>query len=716
MQGPGDPKDGTNDIMEAAHLMAEHLPTRLHPLATLAYNYWWSWTRGGDALFHDLDPERWSRCGHNPVRLVQEVTHSRSAAVASSEAYTARLTAFHDQFEREVGQPQTRSPQDASVTAFLCAEFGVHGSLPFYAGGLGILAGDFLKEASDRGTPMVGIGLFYQQGSFHQRLDTSGWQHEYWLETDSDRLPAVVVTASDGTPLTIRVPVHGRTVSVRVWRVDAGRVPLYLLDSDHPDNTPADRWITARLYVGNRDLRLAQYALLGIGGVRALRAMGIPTGLFHLNEGHAALALVELLREELTKGSTLDDATARIREQTRFTTHTPVAAGNEAFGGDQLRAILPGLAEGTGLTWQELLPLGRTRPGDEGEPFGLTPLALRLSGTANGVSQLHGTVARSMWQGLWPDRAVEDVPIAHVTNGVHGRTWIAPEMAALVYRYVPDWQDAPPPDDPAWDALFEIPDDEIWEVRCQLRTRLGALVREQSVTDRLGRGASVSYSESAARMWDENALTIGFARRIATYKRLALVTRQPERGLRLLTGDRPLQLVIAGRAHPLDDGAKHTVQQVFALNDLPNAAGRVVFLEDHDMELAAQLVQGCDLWVNLPRALQEASGTSGMKSVLSGGLQLSVLDGWWAEAYKPGNGWAIEPDPGLSHEEQDHRDAEQLFSLIENEVLPLFYERDSRGIPVDWVSLIKTSMRSHIPRFSATRMLQDYGYSDVRRR
>ncbi len=707
MAAPYSESDGTRDVSAAAEALADRIPEELRALATLAYNYWWSWAPGGEELFQSVAPRRWERCGFNPVRLLEEVTPARLRALASSPSFVERVHGLKARFQADMKRQDASMLQTGRPVAFLCAEFGVHSSLPFYAGGLGVLAGDFLKEASDQAAPVIGVGLFYTEGSFHQQLDVSGWQHEYWLETDSDRLPAVQVRGGDALPLTIRVPIHGREVAAHIWRVDVGRVPLYLLDANHPDNSPADRWISARLYVGNRDLRLAQYALLGIGGVRALRAMGFEPSLLHLNEGHAALALVELMREHLAAGETLEDAKANVAAQTRFTTHTPVAAGNESFDEGHIRAVLPDLSGHTGLDWPELMALARVRPEDGSEPFGLTPLALRLAGASNGVSRLHGSVARSMWQSVWPDRGVDEIPIAHITNGVHRPTWMAPEMASLVNRFVPDWGD-----DGAWDGVMQIPDEEIWAVRQRLRSKLAAFVRERSVGERLGRGASVAYSESAADLWNDETLTIGFARRIATYKRLYLITRDPERGLRMIDGERPVQLLIAGRAHPQDDEAKRTVQQVFALNELPNAAGRVVFLEDHDMNLAARLVQGCDLWVNLPRALQEASGTSGMKSVLNGGLQLSVLDGWWAEAYRPGTGWAIDSDPGLSPEDQDGRDTAALFDLLEHEVLPMFYERDDRGIPVRWVQWIRESLRVHGPAFSATRMFREYARLD----
>ncbi len=699
--------DGRRDLAVAAATLAGHLPPEFAPLATLAYNYWWSWAPGGEEVFSSLDPHRWLRCGMNPVRLLQELDPSRLRVLAMQPGVLPRIEALARALRDELGRPERPITLPGRPAVIFCAEFGVHRSLPFYAGGLGVLAGDFLKELSGQGYPAAGIGLFYSQGSFHHRVDSSGWQHEFWLDTDSDRLPAAIVTGADGEPLTVNVPIRGRDVTAQIWRVDVGRVPLYLLDTNLPGNAPGDRWITSRLYVGNREVRLAQYALLGIGGVRAMRAMGIEPALIHLNEGHASLALLELLREQIAAGLDFTAAKERVRAGTVFTTHTPVAAGNETLSTDDLRSVLPDLPASLGIEWAGVVAMGRIRPGDPGEQFGLTPFALRMTGAANAVSRLHGEVARQMWHDLWPGRAPEQVPIGHVTNGVHLATWMAPQMGALFARYLPGWP-ASAADPATWQHVDDIPDGELWAVRCELRAGLGGYVRDRSVVERLGRGEPLPYAESAARAWSDDSLTAGFARRIATYKRLYLVTRNLDRGLRLMNGELPVQLVIAGRAHPQDDDAKRTVQQIFALNYLPNLGGRVVFLEEHDMAMAARLVRGSDIWLNLPRPLNEASGTSGMKSALNGGLQLSVLDGWWAEAYDGANGWAIASNPALPAAEQDAQDATALFDLLESEVLPLFYDRDEDGIPHGWVQKMKTSLKSIGPRFTATRMLGEY--------
>jgi len=691
-------RDGTTDRRRAEDNLAQHLPESLRPLAALAYNYWWSWQPGVERLFASLDPERWSRCGENPVRFLQEVNPSTVADMASNGSFARELRDATQQFTDYMA---AREQNAAAPVAYMCAEFGIHRSLPFYSGGLGVLAGDFLKQASDMAMPFIGVGLLYREGSFHQRIDISGWQHEYWQQTDSDRLPAVVVS-DDGGPLMVRVRIRGRDVAAQIWRVDVGSSRLFLLDTDVHDNVEVDRWITARLYVSDRELRLAQYALLGIGGLRALRAMGISPTVVHLNEGHSVLAALESLREIVGDGKDLDAALSEVRERFVFTTHTPVWSGNETFDRHQMETVLPGFAESIGMTNDALWGLASAGEADQ---FGLTPLALRLSGTANGVSALHGQVARSMWVNVRDDRPGS--AISHVTNGVHLPTWMAPEWQQLLDRFVPEWRHASP-ESPAWEGINDIPEETIWSIRNALRGRLASVVRRRSVRERLGRGESVAYAESATHSWADDVLTIGFARRIATYKRLYLLTSRPERAVAMLTGDPGVQIVIAGRAHPQDDGAKATVQHLFRLNDAPGVGGRAAFLEDHDLGLSRQLVQGCDVWLNLPRRPQEASGTSGMKSMSNGGLQVSVLDGWWAEAYAPGWGWGIPSDPALSPEEQDARDADRCFDILEQEVVPLFYDRNEEGLPTGWIAMIRASMRQLLPRFSAARMARDY--------
>jgi starch phosphorylase len=701
--------DGAKDIAQGATSLAMRLPPRLAVLGRLAFNYRWSWMRGGDDFFRSLDPLRWEQCGENPVRLLQEIAPLRLRLLGADSAVVDQAHALVQALDADLDRPPAGTPlPPGRPIAFLCAEYGIHRSLPVFAGGLGVLAGDFLKEASDRALPVVGVGLLYAQGYLHQRLDPSGWQHEYWLDIDADRLPAAPVRGPGGQPLTITVSILGRDVKVRIWRVNVGRVPLYLLDTNCAENAPVDRWLTARLYVGDRQLRLAQYALLGLGGVRALRAMGIDPGLLHLNEGHAALAALELVREGVAAGLPFEEALAAARQRTVFTTHTPVPAGNEVFAEDLLRHVLGELPAQFGVDWHRLLALGRVHAGDAGEPFGLTPLALRTSRAANGVSRRHGEVARAMWQVLWPGRSAAVVPIQHVTNGVHLKTWMAPAMRELLDQYLgAGWEEAAA--DPAtWAAVDRIPDEELWAVLCRLREEVVAFACERSVINRLIRGEALDYAEAAARLLDPNVLTIGFARRVATYKRLYLLASNLDRLRKLLYAPQPIQILIAGTAHPADEEAKRSVQRLFAARNQPGAGSRVVYLDDYDLSIARRLVQGCDVWVNVPRPPMEASGTSGMKSVLNGGLQLSVLDGWWAEAYDGTNGWAIPAAEGLDPAEQDARDAAAYYDLLEYEVIPLFYDRDASGIPRGWVQRIKASMRTNGPRFNAARMVGEY--------
>ncbi|MBA4180693.1 MAG: alpha-glucan phosphorylase [Anaerolinea sp.] len=706
---PASRLDGSLQLLAATETLAGHLPPALKPLARVAYNYAWSWTREWPRLFRSIDPERWQRAGENPIRLAQEVSPRRMEELARDADFVSRIDRLAGDLERYLAEPMRPSqvPADRPV-AFMCAEFGVHATLPTYAGGLGVLAGDLLKEASDQRLPLLGLGILYSQGSFHQRLDENGLQHEFWLETDAERLPAVLVRDLAGSRLTVEVPLRNRKVLAQVWRVDVGRVPLFLLDTNLAANSPADRLIGARLYVGDRETRLAQYALLGMGGVRALRAMGLAPSFIHLNEGHAAFAQLETVAGLVASGCSFEEAAGRARAVGVFTTHTPVAAGNDAFSADQMRATLDEVHLRLGLDWEQFLRLGRCHPDDPYEPFGMTPFALRMTGRANGVSRRHGEVSRRVWHDIWPGVAVEDVPIEHVTNGVHVPTWMASSVRNLLDEYMGRGWENNVSESHAWRCVQDIPDEVIWGLRNRLRTEFVAYVRERSVHDRLGRGQPIAYAEAAARVWDERVLTVGFARRIATYKRLYLISALPERALNLIRDPRPIQLAIAGKAHPQDEEAKRTVQQLFTMDAMPGVSGRVVFLEEHDMAMAARLVQGCDLWVNLPRPPLEASGTSGMKSALNGGLQLSVLDGWWAEAYDGTNGWAIPAREGLDAATEDARDASALLDILEQEVLPLFYDRGQDGIPHGWVQRIKSSMISIGPRFNTARMLNEY--------
>ncbi len=698
---------GARDVFRAQEALAARVPASLAPFAWLAYNYAWSWAPRDREVFEAVDAYRWSMCRENPVRLLQEAAPGSLARAEANESLIERAGGLRGEIETHLAAPPASGSADRPV-AFLCAEYGVHRSLPTYSGGLGVLAGDILKAASDRRVPMVGVGILYRQGIFHQQVDASGWQSEYWVEADPDRLPAALVTGEDGLPLTVAVPLRGREVIVQIWRVDVGRVPLFLLDAQRPENTRSDRWITARLYVGSRRIRLAQYALLGIGGIRALRAMGIEPSIVHLNEGHAALAPLELARADVAAGVPFEEALALARSRTVFTTHTPVAAGNEAYSPEELFEALGDYPRGLGIDEHRFLSLGLVHPDDPDEGFGLTPLGIRVSRTSNAVSRQHGHVARAMWQPLFPDLPPEMVPIGHVTNGVHLPTWMAPRMEHLLALHLGlDWRQAQ--SDPAtWAPVDDIPDEDLWAVRNELRASLIEYVRDRSVGDRLARDEPTEYAEGAAQAFDPTFLTIGFARRVAGYKRLDLLVRDPGRVTHLLERDRPIQVVIAGKSHPQDLSAKGILQHAFTIKWEPHVAERVAFLEDYDMGMAARLLWGCDLWINVPRAPMEASGTSGMKAAVNGGLNLSVLDGWWEEAFDGTNGWAIPGEPSDNPGSQDERDAGILFDLLEKDVVPLFYDRDENGIPRGWIHRVKRSLRTVAPRFSAARMLEDY--------
>ncbi len=700
------PSAGLGDLERAAAALAARIPEPLGVFARLAYNYRWSWIAGGPELFAAIDPERWTVCGANPVRLLQEASREGLERAAGDQALLDRAAAAQATIAAELASRALGADGGARPTAFLCAEYAIHASLPVYSGGLGALAGDLVKQASDDDAPVVAVGLMYGEGYFRQRLDASGWQHEYWTATDPPRIPAAVVTGRDGRAVTIDVTIGGVQVHAQAWRVQVGRVALFLLDAELPENPPEARWITSRLYISDPAIRLAQYVLLGVGGLRMLDALGIDPSTVHLNEGHAAFAVLELARAEQGRGRGLDEALELARRRTVFTTHTPVPAGNDTYPVDDVLLALSGVLDESGLDRERFARLGRSNPDDLGEPFGVTQLALRTSRKANAVSRRHGDVARGMWQGLWPGVGVDEVPIDHVTNGVHIPTWVGRPMRDVFDRHLGDGWEKRAADPRTWDRLDAIPAADLWAARCEQRAELVAYVRRRSPIDRLGRGETVGYAR-AVEAFDSDALTVGFARRLATYKRLRLLIEEPA-NLDLLAGERPLQLIIAGKAHPRDDDAKRLLQSLFDLKGQEGVAHRVVFLEDYDLDSASRLVRGCDVWINLPRPPLEASGTSGMKSAVNGGLQLSVLDGWWAEAYDGGNGWALEGAIDADGWAQDSRTGAELHRLLRDEVVPLFGARDEAGVPAAWVERVRNSIRTLAPRFSAARMLADY--------
>src|SRR5690242_16531550 len=574
---------GSRDLERAAEALATRLPESLGVLARVAYNYRWSWDPDGPDVFRDIDPDRWERVAENPVKLLQEANAQRLTDAANDDAFLARANALHERVQADLNRPTHAGPaSDDRPVAYFSAEYGWHVSFPIYSGGLGALAGDILKEASDRAWPLTAVGLLYRNGYFRQRIDRHGWQHEYWVDTDPDRLPAALVTGDDGKPITVSVTIGATEVVAQIWRTDVGRIPLFLLDADRPENSETARWITSRLYIGDEDTRLAQYLLLGIGGVRALEAMGIEPSIVHLNEGHAAFVSLELARREYSGNGSLASALEVASQRTVFTTHTPVPAGNDTYPAHQVEGALKHMAGTLGVEPSEIISLGRTNPSEEAEPFGVTQFALRTSRAANGVSRRHGEVAREMWHPMWPDKGIDDVPITHVTNGVHIPTWLGKPVWNLLDKHLgEDWLDRAT--DPAtWAPIDEIPATELWAVRNQQRAELIEYVRHRAVTDRLARDEPRAYAEAAAA-FDPDVLTIGFARRLATYKRLNLLLQDAERAVKLIGGDRPIQVLLAGKAHPRDDQGKALVQGLFRMKDAPNFAKRVAYLDDYDL-------------------------------------------------------------------------------------------------------------------------------------
>jgi len=694
------------------------LPATLQPLERLAWNYWWSWAPDGAELFRDLDPGLWLQCEQNPRALLAQVSDLRLAQMAADPTFSDRVRRLAERFDSYMSDPRL-SPRlnlPARITrenpvAYFCAEFGVHNSLPLYSGGLGILAGDHLKSASDLNLPLVAVGLYYRFGYFRQRLNREGWQEEAYRATLAGELPLRSVNDEFGQPLLVEVSMRGRPVRAQAWRADVGRVRLYLLDTDVAENEEVDRLVTGHLYGGDRETRLVQEKMLGIGGARLLRKLGLQPSVFHLNEGHSAFLTLELTRE-LIESEGLDFAAAseQVRERCVFTTHTPVAAGHDEFSADLIdKAFGNSYETALGLSREEFLALGRVNGSSE-EAFGLTPLALRMCHSTNGVSRMHGEVSRELWQKMWPGRSPNEVPITSITNGVHPGTWVAPVMRRLYEQHVGDDWIERARDAGVWSYGVEtISGLELWQAHSLLKQRLVAFIRDHSFDARLARGDNEDFIEAARTMFDPEALTIGFARRVAGYKRWDLLLSDPERLTRLINDpERPIQFVLAGKAHPQDENAKAVLQRLINWQRDSSVRHGIAFIEDYDQEVARQLVQSVDVWMNVPRRPLEASGTSGQKVAINGGLNFSVLDGWWLEGYDGDNGFAIGDLSELSEEEADRNEADSLYRVVTEEIVPRYYTRDAEGIPSQWVAMMKRSIQTLVPIFSSDRMVAEY--------
>jgi starch phosphorylase len=687
----------------------EKLPTRIKRLEELANNLWWSWHQDARDLFKMLDYPLWRSTGHNPVLMLLEASQERIEEVAKDPLFLRHYDSVLLRFDRDVKDghlwfSQTYPDFTDRPIAYFSAEFGLHQSIPIYSGGLGVLSGDHAKEASDLGMQMVGVGFLYSQGYFTQRIPSHGWQEAIYTPLKLSQTPINPCRGKDGNQLRVKVRLANQEVHALIWEVKVGRTLLYLLDTDVPENAPWDRTLSARLYGGDREMRMSQEIVLGIGGVRAIRALGLDPIVWHINEGHCAFMTLERIRELVKQGMAFDEAAETVRSSTIFTTHTPVPAGHDAFDLSMVEKYFRHYWEEMGLTREQFLALGQWE-----SQLNMTVLSMRLSQHRNAVSDLHGKVSRRMWHVMWPDRPVEEVPIDHVTNGVHLPSWVYGPLGRLFEKYLGSgWRERH--DDPdLWERLDDIPDKELWIVHQNQKRKMMGFIRERARRRRISGQMDPDQVLAAGAFLDPEALTIGFARRFATYKRATLLFQDLE-WLKRVVHDlyQPVQFIFAGKAHPADEAGKHLIQQVYNLAKDPALGGRIAFLEDYDMHVARYLVQGVDVWLNTPRRPHEASGTSGMKAAINGVPNLSVLDGWWVEGYNGANGWAMKPLEKGDHRAQDAHDAAQLYQLLEAEVVPLFYRRDSDDIPRGWVEVMKESIRVAAPNFCMRRMVKEY--------
>ncbi len=692
------------------------VPERLSRLLDIAGNVWWCWDPEAVDLFFRMDRDLWVALDQNPRRLLGEISQERLAELEQSGSFLAHLDRVAARLDAYMAggdwrKRNPRAPEDICI-AYFSAEFGLHESISIYSGGLGILAGDHLKAASDLGVPLVGVGLLYREGYFRQYLNADGWQQELYPRNDFHNMPLDLLRGPDGKPLVIEVPFPGRTVKAYLWKCQVGRVPLHLIDCDHEDNSLADRAITGQLYGGDRETRIRQEIVLGMGGVIALRSLGIHPTVYHINEGHAAFMALQRVHDLMVRdGITFAQAREVVKVSSLFTTHTPVPAGNDMFDPSLIAAYFGEYCASLGVPLDELLAMGRQNPGDGREPFCMTTLALKLSAASNGVSELHGAVARNMWRQVWKGVPEDEVPITSVTNGVHVRTWISRDLATLYDRYIgPEWVNAPH-NHSLWERIEAVPDTELWRTHERRRERLVSFARKRLLRQLINRGAPSSEQRAASELLDSETLTIGFARRFATYKRGTLIMRNPERLRRiLLDPERPVQLIIAGKAHPQDTQSKALIRELVHFAHDPALRNHILFIEDYDINVARYMLQGVDCWLNTPRRPMEASGTSGMKAAVNGALNISIPDGWWCEAEGLGeNGWSIgKGETYDTTEEQDLVESEALYEILEQEVVPMFYNRGRDDLPREWIGRMKTAIRTITPMFNTCRMVQEY--------
>lgn len=687
------------------------IPERIARLRELAYNLWWTWHPEAQDLYRQIDPDLWELIYHNPVDFLRDVRQRKLEDAAGNPSYLKFYDAVLKSFDAYVGAKKTWYTQHYPDTkgaqiAYFSAEFGLHESLPIYSGGLGILSGDHVKEASDMDLPFVAVGFIYPQGYFRQRLDPSGWQQAEYNKLNFADVPAIPALDPDGREVVVEVELPGRTIYAKVYKFQVGRVALYLMDTDIHPNSPQDRQLSARLYGGDQEMRISQELVLGVGGVRALRRLGYKPNVWHMNEGHSAFLVLELCRELVNQGVPFDDAMRQVRQSGVFTTHTPVPAGNDAFPLPLIEKFFWNYWPQLNLTRDEFMGIALQEQ-QWGPTFAMTALALRLSTYHNGVSKLHGHVARGMWQWLYPGKSQDEVPITAITNGVHTASWLAPELRELYNAYLgKNWEDDL--DNPQiWQKVFQIPNEAFWATRQKLKRNLIGFARNRLIQH-------YTYLGQPATYWpvlEDGILTLGFARRFATYKRATLMFRDVERLKYILNRpDKPIQIIFAGKAHPKDDPGKLFIQQVYQLAQQPGLAGRIVFLEEYDIAVGRALTQGVDVWMNNPRRPHEASGTSGMKASLNGAPNCSILDGWWPEAYNGKNGWAIGTEREYpNQDEQDWNDVQALYNLLEHEIAPRYYDnRDASGVPTAWIQICKEAIATVAPAFSTRRMLAEY--------